>query len=680
VSARVHRWWLEVAVPDVMRALTAGLPLEPSVTGPNSSHPEATTDAAHGLHMELAALGRLHLRHLGSAPAAPGAAGGAGGAGGAGAGAAGAATYEAIHVDQPYASVVGLLKDWSVSRLGGHGIDAGPPLAGGAAAPQPRMPQALLDKIATVVAASPPMVDAVAPSPETRDAAARSTPLPPAVRVQPLAAAAQTLPVGALHQHASARQLLHGLSVGGGPQAPPPSTPAGAWGYLDQHAQGHHMRFAIVGGSTTHLGHEDRLHRDCAPHPFNPAMCSGEGAPDEDGFAARGLECPSLGERGLAGEAGPNRLAIVRILRLFGGLCYHVRRASMSWPAARPGAVAEMALAARWAVSLARWPQVARRLVLQRLMTNRARAVACAASAAAAATNVPHGLVAVHGTAGLPLAWYLRSQHGLPNQYAFPAARRPRLQIRTAVTPKLDPIVGWVLLLARECRTVSAPNARVPVLHAGPEDLALPAAAAMSGRPLLPSRALFVAQARGGRNAQPAASSAAMKNAAVRAHLNADAQQRARLQADGVFVITMSPDLPAHAPQHLPPRRPGMVAPLNTQVGLPTGAALAGTADALLLAYMITHDPGTAEWPELAALTASAGGVVCACAVCHGSSAGSCTTHAPDPCPPRTGAGFLGSCDAARMSRACVLHAAANARYTQSGEIADLAAVVPSAQ
>jgi hypothetical protein len=681
VSHRVHRWWLAVAVPDVMRALTAGLPREPSVTGTNSSHPEATTDAAHGLHMELAALGRLHLRHIGSAPAVPAAAGAAGGgAGGAGAGAGG---YEAIHIDQPYASVVGLLSDWSVSRMGGAGIDAGPPLAaGGMAAPSPHMPQGLLDKIAAIAATSPPMVDAVAPSPETRDAAARSTLLAPAVRAQPLVGPAQTLPVGALDQHAVARQLLHDTSVGGGVEAPTPAAPAGAWAYFDQHAQGHHLLFSIVGGSVARLGNEDRLHRDCSAHPFNPAICSGEGAPGEDAFAASGLACPSLGERGLAAEPHANRLAIARILRLFGCFCYHVRRAKMSWPAVRAGGVAEMASAAQWAGTLARWPQVVRRFFLQRQLTNRARLVACDASAAAGAANGGHQLIAVHQSAGLPHGWYLRTQHGL-GHYVFPAPRRPLQPVRIPVPPQLDPLVAWVLLLGRECRTLSVADANVPIVHAGAGELALPLAAAISGRPMLPSRVLLVSQARQARAAQPPGDSIAMKNAAVRAHLSADPQARARLDADGLVVITTGPGLPAHAPTHLPRRRLGFVAAPNMQAGLPTGAAQHGSADAVLLAYMITHDPASLQWPELAVLTAEAAGQQplpsCACAFCHGSSAGSCPLHTPNPCPPRTAAGYDGRCDAARMSRACILHAAANSRYIASGLVADLVTVVPSA-
>jgi hypothetical protein len=83
------------------------------------------------------------------------------------------------------------------------------------------------------------------------------------------------------------------------------------------------------------------------------------------------------------------------------------------------------------------------------------------------------------------------------------------------VPPQLDPLVAWVLLLARECRTVSVPDANVPVVHAGDGELALPVAAARSGRPMLPSRVLLVAQARHARLAQPAAHSVAMKNAAA---------------------------------------------------------------------------------------------------------------------------------------------------------------------
>ena len=167
---------------------------------------------------------------------------------------------------------------------------------------------------------------------------------------------------------------------------------------------------------------------------------------------------------------------------------------------------------------------------------------------------------------------------------------------------------------------------------------------------------------------------------AVRQWLADPARTAARAQADGAFVVAQVAVLPIVTPAMLPAAQPHQPAPVNLGLGgLPTAPPVPGSADSLLLGFMREHDPSP-EWAELATLITAAGGQAtpaCICGYCSEASAGTCANHTPAACPPRNGVGWQPSCDAAKMSRATVMHAASIAAFVMHGRVTDLAAVVP---
>jgi hypothetical protein len=323
-------------------------------------------------------------------------------------------------------------------------------------------------------------------------------------------------------------------------------------------------------------------------------------------------------------------------------LVWEIQRAALLWPrGALAGPTASVTNAVSWAESAGRVPAAARAAVLLHRLSRHACAVALALSARDATSL--HRLLPVTTPTGPPPhagPFYANGgPHAIPRT---PTAARPQR------APHRDACVFWVNRAAQVFTHYATGDGR----HT----------AAETGDGYLPSRSAAFLDARAARVAAAAANETpATANLRVRALLQRNEADYNRI--DGQQVTQSVAVAHALCPAHLPQPDFPQALPVNPRAGERLTVPQAGSAEMVLLAFMLEHDTSAinlAAWRELRDLWALAGAEVepCGCGRCA-SLAGCCWQHVLQiQCP--LGAGRMPSCNEAQGnfagSRVCCSH------------------------